>query len=89
MDEWQIRMENKIDRLSDAVVQLARVEERLITLFTRMDKYEETNIKLEQRVDTLEDTSIKRGTIFDQFGKGFWIIATAAVSSAFWWFNNG
>lgn len=89
MDEWQARMENKIDRLSDAVVQLARMEERMITLFNRMDKYENNHTKLEDRVDDLEDTSTKRGTVFEQFGKGFWIVVTAAVSSAFWWFNNG
>ena len=34
------RLEEKIDRLSDAVVSLARMEERMITLFNRMDKYE-------------------------------------------------
>lgn len=89
MDEWQNRMETKIDRLSDAVIQLARMEERMISLFSRMDKYEDHLNKIENRVDDLEDTSTKRGTIFDQFGKGFWVVVTAAVSSIFWWINNG
>jgi hypothetical protein len=31
------RLEEKIDRLSEAVVSLARMEERMITLFNRMD----------------------------------------------------
>jgi len=38
MEDWQVRMEHKIDRLSEAVVQLARMEERMVTLFNRMDK---------------------------------------------------
>lgn len=89
MDEWQIRMETKIDRLSEAVVQLARMEERMLALFNRMEKYESDQEKIEERVNELEDTSTKRGTIFEQLGTGFWVIFTAAVSSIFWWFNNG
>lgn len=89
MDEWQIRMESKIDRLSEAVIQLARMEERMVTLFTRMDKYENEQEKIDIRVSDLEDTSTKRGTIFEQVGNGFWILFTAVVSTLFWWATNG
>lgn len=82
-------MENKIDRLSEAVVQLARMEERMLALFNRMDRYEEDQEKINTRVSELESTSTKRGTIFEQIGNGFWIVVTASVSSLFWWWNNG
>lgn len=82
-------METKIDRLSEAVIQLARMEERMVTLFSRMDKYENEQEKIDVRVSELEDTSTKRGTIFEQVGTGFWILFTAVVSSLFWWFTNG
>jgi len=36
MEDWQVRMEHKIDRLSEAVVQLARMEERMVTLLLRL-----------------------------------------------------
>ena len=36
-DQRLSRIENKLDKLSEAVVQLARMEERLVTLFNRMN----------------------------------------------------
>ena len=41
MDENQrlSRIEGKLDKLSDAVIALARMEERMVTLFNRMGKY--------------------------------------------------
>lgn len=88
MEDWQVRMEQKIDRLSDAVVQLARMEERMVTLFNRMDKYDEEHDRIETRVDNLESTSTKRGTVFDAVNKSFWIVITALVSSIFWIFRG-
>ena len=38
MEEHRLdRIEEKLDRLSEAVVGLARMEERLITIFNRLD----------------------------------------------------
>jgi predicted nucleic acid-binding Zn-ribbon protein len=88
MEDWQSRLEKKIDRLEEAVVQLARMEERMVTLFNRMDKYDEEKDRLENRIDDLENTSTKRGTVFDAVGKGFWIVVTAVVSSIFWIFRS-
>jgi uncharacterized coiled-coil protein SlyX len=88
MEDWQVRMEHKIDRLSEAVVQLARMEERMVTLFNRMDKYDEEHDRIETRVDNLENTSTKRGTVFDAVNKSFWIVITALVSSIFWIFRG-
>lgn len=88
MEDWQVRMEHKIDRLSEAVVQLARMEERMVTLFNRMDKYDEEHDRIETRVDNLENTSTKRGTVFDAVNKSFWIVITALVSSIFWIFKS-
>ena len=88
MEDWQVRMEHKIDRLSEAVVQLARMEERMVNMFNRMDKYDEEHGRIETRVDKLENTSTKRGTVFDAVNKSFWIVATALVSSIFWMFRG-
>jgi len=88
MEDWQSRLEKKIDRLEEAVVQLARMEERMVTLFNRMDKYDEEKDRLENRIDDLENTSTKRGTVFDAVGKGLWIVVTAVVSSIFWIFRS-
>jgi predicted nuclease with TOPRIM domain len=88
MEDWQSRLEKKIDRLEEAVVQLARMEERMVTLFNRMDKYDEENERLENRLEKLESTSTRRSTVFDLVNKAFWIVATALVSSVFWIFRS-
>ena len=36
-DERLSRMETKIDKLSEAVITMARMEERMITVFKRLD----------------------------------------------------
>ena len=74
MDESRFdRLEQKIDKLTDAVTKIVRVEEQLISNNKRLDR-------VEQRVDVLE----KNG--FSQFTeKLFWIVVAAVVSAGRWW----
>lgn len=74
MDESRFdRLEQKIDKLTDAVTKIVRVEEQLISNNKRLDR-------VEQRVDVLE----KNG--FSQFTeKLFWIVVAAVVSAGIWW----
>ena len=69
-----VRIENKVDQLTEAMVTLARMEERMITLFKRMDRYDENQSKLDAKISHLEKTSIKRGGVETVLDKGFWII---------------
>jgi hypothetical protein len=78
------RIESKLDKLSDAIVSLARMEERMITLFKRMDSYDSYQKKLDDRVDELEEISQGRGHFLRLFERVFWIVITAAVGSVFW-----
>lgn len=48
------RIEEKLDKVSEAIVSLARMEERMITLFKRMDAYDERQVDLEKRVAKVE-----------------------------------
>jgi vacuolar-type H+-ATPase subunit E/Vma4 len=93
MDDWQIRIENKIDRLSDAVIQLARVDERVQALTSRTDLVEERLEKLSDKLDLLDNTSTKQGTVFAGLGHAFWYVfsavSSAAVATLFFWMNNG
>ena len=41
-DDRLQRMEDKIDRMSQAIVAMARMEERMITVFKRLDAFDET-----------------------------------------------
>jgi uncharacterized coiled-coil DUF342 family protein len=86
-NDWQTRIEAKIDKLADAVVQLARMEERMITLFSRMDKYEERQEKLEEKVEGIASDLQSSDSKVKFAERIFWIVITAAVSSVFWIFK--
>jgi len=82
MEEQRLaRIEQKLDKLSEAVVSLARMEERIITLFNRMDSYDARQLNLEDRVADVERVSVGRGAIFKLVDKLIWIVVglSAAV----------
>jgi phage shock protein A len=79
-DETRLaRIETKIDQLSDAVVSLARMEERMITLFKRMDSYDDRQSKLEEKVDGLDNEMTKRGVVFRIVDRSMWLVAGAVI----------
>ena len=45
------RMEDKLDKLSEAVISMARMEERLVSVFKRLDRVDEGFNKSGQRMD--------------------------------------
>lgn len=49
-----IRVEEKLDKVGEAVVSLARMEERMITLFNRMDTYDKKQTSMEDRLGKVE-----------------------------------
>ena len=75
---WKLRFENKLDKLSEAVVSLARMEERLITIFNRLEK-------IEQRVDDIELVSRTSKHTLRYMERVFWIVTSAGVATAFWY----
>lgn len=48
------RIEEKLDKVGEAIISLARMEERMITLFKRMDMYDQQQQALETRVTNVE-----------------------------------
>ena len=55
------RIEEKLDKLFEAVISMARIEERMISVFKRLDRVDEGFNKSDKRMDELEQTSIRRG----------------------------
>lgn len=91
MDQDELRLgriEAKLDKLSDAIVSMARMEERMITLFKRMDSLDGYQKKINDRVDELEEVTQGRGHLLRFFERVFWIVLTAGVGSAFWIFKS-
>jgi predicted nuclease with TOPRIM domain len=72
MDESRFdRLEQKIDKLTDAVTKIVRVEEQLISNNKRVDR-------LEIRMDDLEDE------VKAPYERIFWIVVTAGVGLLAW-----
>ena len=75
------RIEQKLDDMSKAIVSLARMEERMITLFKRMDGYDEEQNKLSERVSKIEKVSGADGVTLRFLERIFWIVATAGITA--------
>lgn len=75
------RIEQKIDTMSEAIIALARAEEKIITL-TEFGKQQGAQIlTLINRVDRLEDTVRANGATVSVINKLFWIVIAAAATA--------
>ena len=54
-------METKLDKLSEAIVEMARMEERLLTIFKRLEHMDSAFKKYDDRVDEIEKQALIRG----------------------------
>jgi len=77
------RIEEKVDKLSEAVVELARIEERMVTIFNRLDSFEGLFNKFDVRIDDMERQSLVRGQKIAFAERFFWMILTGAVGLCF------
>lgn len=84
MDEARLdRIENKLDEVGQAIIALARMEERMITLFKRMDSFDTIQDAHGSRITTLEMSSGTNGQALRFAERIFWILATAGVAYLF------
>ena len=77
------RIEGKVDKLADAIIQMARMGECLVSVFKRMDNTEATLKKLDNRLDDIERQAISRSQKIAFAERIFWMICTAAIGLAF------
>lgn len=81
------KIEEKIDRLTDAMVSLARAEEKINKLQDDQNKqYERTN-KLSVKMDEIERVVLENHRTVQFIHKLFWvvIVAVAGVTAANFW----
>ena len=75
------RIEEKIDRMTDAIIALARAEEKIVTLADFAKQQGEQILTLINRVDKIEDlVRINNSTVII-INKLFWIVLIAIVGS--------
>lgn len=77
------RIEEKLDKLADAVVSLARMEERMLTLFKRIEQYETKQEKLEERVSDLEIEDAGKNSVIRILDKSVWLVIGVALAFVF------
>ena len=90
MDEDRLgRIESKLDKLSEAIVSLARVEERITTLFSRQDANELMQQNNTKRIAELEQQLASSKNTIRLGERAFWIVFAAAVSMGVWAYRSG
>ena len=78
------RVEEKLDKLTDAVVSIARIEERVNTVLKNNDRFFARLEKLETRMETVEKkTSLNQKTI-GAAERFVWILISAGVGIIFY-----
>ena len=77
------RIEEKLDKLADAVVGLARMEERMLTIFKRIEKYEEKQEDLEERITTIELDEAGKNSLYRILDKSVWLVVGIALAFFF------
>jgi hypothetical protein len=80
-DEQRLeRIESKLDTVGEALVALARMDERMITLFKRMDTLDEQQGRHSFRLVDLESSVGSNGASLRFAERVFWIILSSAVA---------
>lgn len=87
-DIWRKHVEQQLAKLSEAVIALARVEERMTTVFNRMGNTDADNRELTRKLDlamdriaALERVSFGRGLVFQRFDKVGFLMLGAAIAA--------
>jgi uncharacterized protein (UPF0335 family) len=85
MDESRFdRLEQKIDKLTDAVTKIVRVEEQLISNNKRLDKIEERVDKNTNDINNVAQLARSNGNVVRFADKIFWLVIAGGVSTFFY-----
>ena len=74
------KLESKIDKLSDAVIAIARIEERVTTILKQNDRFIARMDRLENRVEIVEQKAIVNSKGVSMFERAFWVVFAGIIS---------
>ena len=81
VDEHRIeRMENTLDKVCEAVSQIAVVDERLLSIFSRMERFEKRLDEQEDKVIELSEDVIINSKLVKTSERFFWVGVSALAS---------
>ena len=75
------KIEEKIDRLTDAMVSIARAEEKLAHMQTQQSNHYDRMNKFSEKLDSIEEQVRDNATTVNLINKLFWV-AIVAISGA-------
>ena len=82
-DQLLSRIEDNLDKLSKAIISMARRVERLVSVDKRMDKVDDLFKKFDDRINDIERQAIGRGQKIAFAERFYWMILTGAVGLCF------
>ena len=82
------RIEKKLDEMGEAIVALARMEERMVSLFKKIDAYDAIQVRTNDRIERLEKVQGVNGQTLRFAERVFWIVISAAVGFMFFKMRN-
>ena len=75
------RIEQKVDKLGEAMISMARAEEKITGLKTDYDKMYERMNKLSAKLDDIQSKVDENARTVSLVNKLFWVVIVAAVGS--------
>lgn len=75
------RIEEKIDRLADAMISLARAEEKISALADAQAHHTERTNRLSLKIDDIAAQAAENARTVQLINKLFWIVIAAAVAA--------
>ena len=80
------RIEEKLDNLADAVIALARAEEKIHNLTSFSKQQSEQIQNLINRIDKVENMVTQNSSTVNIINKVFWVIVVGFISAITWVF---
>ena len=81
VSEFRIeRMEKALDKVCEAVSQIAVVDERLLSLLSRMERFEKRLDEQEDKVISMSENLVLNYKLLQNSERLAWIIVSAAAS---------
>lgn len=78
------RIENKIDKLTEVVTAVVRVEEQLLSNNKRVDRIEQRSDSIEDELDLLSKTVANNSGTVKFADKLFWIVSGGVIGFLSW-----
>lgn len=78
------RIEEKIDKMSEAIIALARAEEKIITLTSFSKQQSEQIQSVINRIDRVETLVNSNASTVNVINRIFWVILVGLISAVTW-----